>query len=111
MLMKSTATQINNTTMTRIYNRCTEKHLRRALRKQATPAEKRLWYFLNGKQVDRCKFRRQYSISGFVVDMYAAEIRLAIEVDGDVHQIDDNSNRDVWRQQFIESLGIRIPSP
>ena len=42
------------------------------------------------------KFRRQHTITGFIVDFYAAAHGLALEIDGGVHdapQIEDNVGR------------------
>jgi len=50
------------------------------------------------------KFRRQYSVGAYVVDFYCAELRLAIEVDGDSHFQDGSQARDKQRDAFIKSL-------
>ncbi len=47
-----------------------------------TVAEKYLWQELRKKQLAGFKFRRQFSIGGFVVDFYCMATKLAIEVDG-----------------------------
>ena len=39
-----------------------KKELRRSLRNNGTPAEKKLWKALQGKKLDGFKFRRQHSI-------------------------------------------------
>ena len=71
-------------------------------------AEKLLWGRLRGKQVEGCKFRRQYSIGAFVVDFYAPELKLAIELDGDSHAGADAQAYDAERQAFLESKGARV---
>lgn len=71
-----------------------------------TEAEKILWSKLRQKQIDGHKFRRQYSIMGFVVDFYCPELRLAIEVDGGYHQDKDQVDYDKARQQLLEALKI-----
>ncbi len=53
-----------------------------------------------------CKFRRQYSIDQFVIDFYSPELKLAIELDGNVHDDKDQKIYDVKRQEFIETFGI-----
>ena len=62
------------------------------------PAEQLVWARLKGKQVENCKFRRQYSVGAFVVDFYAVEIKLAIEIDGDSHFSDGAEVADGERQ-------------
>ncbi|SKB12466.1 conserved hypothetical protein [Planktothrix sp. PCC 11201] len=71
--------------MTELYNRNSEKEKRQFLRNNMTAAEQKLWLQLKGKQLENCKFRRQYSVSQFIIDFYSPEIKLAIEVDGDSH--------------------------
>jgi len=38
-----------------------------------------------GKECEGYKFRRQYSVGTYVVDFYCAELKLAIEIDGESH--------------------------
>jgi len=73
-----------------------------------TEAEQVLWKKLRRKQIKACKFRRQYSIMGFVVDFYCSEIKLAIEVDGGYHQGKDQGIYDKARQKLLESLEINF---
>lgn len=54
------------------------------------------------------KFRRQHVIEGFVVDFYCYEHRLAIEVDGGIHEKRMKKEYDGLRQAEIESKGIRF---
>lgn len=94
--------------MTEFFNRTREKARRRHLRKNLTPAEKRLWFRLRDEQLGGLKFRRQYSVGSFVVDFYCVEKKLAIEVDGDSHFGDGSEARDHERDAFIRNFGIRI---
>ena len=58
-------------------------------RNNPTRAEEKLENFLNQLNggVLRDKFKREYAISGkWIVDFFFPEIRLAIEVDGSIHQ-------------------------
>ena len=52
------------------------------------------------------KFRRQHTIDRFIVDFYCTEARLVIEVDGIIH--DDQQEADQLRTEIIESLGLRV---
>ena len=65
-----------------------------------------LWSKLRGKNVKGYKFRRQYSIGAYIVDFYCAEMKLAVELDGESHFIEGSEERDRKRQAFIESAGI-----
>ena len=94
--------------MTKLYNKASEKDKRQSLRNNMPPAEQLVWARLKGKQVENCKFRRQYSVGAFVVDFYTVEIKLAIEIDGDSHFTDGAEVADRERQSSIESSGIRF---
>lgn len=96
-------------TMTILYNTHSMKKRRRNLRHSAPPAEVVLWQYLKSRQLEGYKFRRQFSIGGYVVDFYCPELRLVIEVDGPAHFI----NKEVLlydkeRQKYIESLNIKV---
>ena len=78
----------------------------RELRRNPTEAEDRLWQAIRKRQVLGKKFRRQMPIGAFVVDFYCSSERLALEVDGGVH--DSQIEAGHLRQELIESLGIRF---
>jgi very-short-patch-repair endonuclease len=54
------------------------------LRREMTPAERRLWKALRGNALDGFHFRRQQVIEGYVADFYCDAAKLAIELDGGV---------------------------
>src|SRR2546421_220802 len=78
----------------------------RGFRKEPTRSEGTLWGLLRGRQLDGVKFRRQQPIGPFVVDFFAASHRLIVEVDGPIH--DEQQEADRRRQELIESLGLRF---
>ena len=78
----------------------------RELRKNPTAAEAKLWQAIRKRQLQGRKFRRQVAIGAFVVDFYCSSERLAVEVDGPVHEVQVEA--DQIRQELIESLGIRF---
>lgn len=78
----------------------------RNLRKEMTPAETKLWKYLSDRGMVGLKFRRQHVISGFIVDFYCPEIKLAVEIDGDIH--DSLKEYDSIRQQILEDKGIKF---
>jgi very-short-patch-repair endonuclease len=59
--------------------------LARRLRRRATEAETRAWEALRDRRCLGLKFRRQQVVCGYIVDFYCAELRLAIEIDGTIH--------------------------
>ncbi|MBN8591789.1 MAG: endonuclease domain-containing protein [Anaerolineae bacterium] len=80
----------------------------REMRHQPTPAESHLWRRLRGRRVGGMRIRRQYAIAGFIVDFVCLERFLIIEVDGSIHDLPDQQERDALRQAYLESLGYRV---
>ena len=92
--------------MTRVFEKKKETGKRKILRNSLPKSEIILWNFLKDKRLGGYKFRRQYSVGRYVVDFYCPAIKLAIEIDGDSHFIEDAPEYDEARQKFIESYGI-----
>ncbi|MBD2777942.1 endonuclease domain-containing protein [Iningainema tapete] len=82
------------------------KPFARQMRREPTLAEARLWEKLRNKQLLGFKFRRQHAIDRFIVDFYCGEAQLVVEVDGEIH--DYTQEQDAIRQEFLESLGLRV---
>jgi very-short-patch-repair endonuclease len=57
----------------------------RRLRENMTNSEKLLWEKLKGKQICGLRFRRQHPIDIFIADFYCHEVRLVVEIDGEIH--------------------------
>lgn len=77
------------------------------LRNKPTPAEDLLWNYLKDSPLG-IKFRRQHPASNYVLDFYAHKIKLAIEIDGSIHELEDVKRNDIERQSNLESLGINF---
>jgi very-short-patch-repair endonuclease len=88
------------------FNRSQEKEKRRQLRRDQTPAETLVWRYLRNRLSKNCKFRRQYSVDRYIIDFYSPEIKLAIEIDGDVHDLPEQKEHDKIRQKYLEEYGI-----
>jgi very-short-patch-repair endonuclease len=71
--------------MTQLYNKDSEREKRRLLRQNITTAEKILGDKIRDRQIENCKFCRQYSVDRFVINFYSSELKLAIEIDGESH--------------------------
>jgi very-short-patch-repair endonuclease len=82
------------------------KTLARQMRHEPTRAEDHLWQQLRNRRHFNVKFRRQHVIERFIVDFYCAEAELIVEVDGSIH--DYTQEEDAIRQEFLESLGLRV---
>jgi very-short-patch-repair endonuclease len=85
----------------------TKEKLQRAreLRRDMTPAEKILWQELRGNKLG-VHFRRQQVIAGFIVDFYCHKAGLVIEVDGDIHDL--QQEEDARREKVLREMGLRI---
>lgn len=94
--------------MTKHYNKIELKETRRHLRKNQTYTEKIVWMYLRNRQMDGNKFRRQYSVDQFVIDFYCPKPKLAIEIDGSVHDEPGQKEYDIKRQKYIETFGIKF---
>jgi very-short-patch-repair endonuclease len=78
----------------------------RKLRRPMTPAEAKLWQRLRRRQLSGHYFRRQHPIGNFITDFYCAEARLVVEVDGDVHVMQEEY--DSVRTEWLEERGYRV---
>ena len=78
----------------------------RALRINATDAERHLWQHLRGRRLAGFKFRRQYPIAGHVADFACIEANLVVELDGGQHV--ERSAEDAARTRRIECNGYRV---
>jgi adenine-specific DNA-methyltransferase len=78
----------------------------RELRKQATDAERHLWYHLRRRQVGGYRFRRQVPICGYIADFACVEARLVIELDGGQHA--ERRLYDEYRDRRIEAEGFLV---
>jgi len=79
----------------------------RELRRHPTPAEEKLWQQLRNNQMGY-KYRRQHPMMKYVVDFFCFELRLAIEVDGPIHEQPLNKLEDEQKQKDLESDGITV---
>jgi very-short-patch-repair endonuclease len=70
--------------------------------------ERRAWELLRDRRCLGLKFRRQKILAGFIVDFYCAEHRLALELDGSIHDLVEARARDEERDAVLAGLGITI---
>ncbi len=77
----------------------------RDFRKAPTTSERELWSVLRRDQLG-VSFRRQQPIGPFVVDFFCAGHRLIVEVDGPIHE--SQQERDAERQRLLEACGYRV---
>jgi very-short-patch-repair endonuclease len=55
------------------------------MRREQTAAEALLWTRVRGRKLLGMRFRRQHAIGRYIVDLYCAERRLVVELDGSSH--------------------------
>lgn len=86
-------------------DRATRTERSRDLRQRQTFAERKFWQAVRGRRLDGLKFLRQHPIDRYFVDFACEKARLVVELDGGVHEDDDQASYDLVRQREIESLG------
>ena len=79
----------------------------RALRANATDAERLLWMLVRSKRLAGFKFRRQHAFGPYILDFYCVQARLAVELDGAQHWIDAQQRHDCLRTAFLRDRGVR----
>lgn len=80
----------------------------RELRKELTEAEKLLWAALRNRKLNGLKFRRQHPLDKFIVDFYCNEKKLAVELDGSVHDEKINKEYDEARTAMLAGLNVFV---
>lgn len=80
----------------------------RELRNNMTLAEILLWSELRSKKVEGYKFRRQQPIFDYIVDFYCHELKLIIEVDGEIHSLYEQAEKDKKRDRILKINGFNI---
>jgi very-short-patch-repair endonuclease len=82
-------------------------------RRDLTYTEARLWTRIRRGALGGLHFRRQHPFGRFVLDFYCDQVRLAVEVDGGIHQLEarqiDDALRDIWLAEHRIRV-LRIPS-
>lgn len=81
-------------------------NLSKSLRRNMTDEEKHLWYdFLKDLPVT---VNRQKVIGKYIADFYCATAQLVIEVDGEQHYNYIGRKKDITRDMYFNSLGIKV---
>lgn len=78
----------------------------RELRREQTPAERKLWFLF--LRTSPTKFRRQVPLLGYVLDFYAPSLRLCIELDGRSHDSAEAQAYDAERSRVLAGAGVRV---
>ena len=73
-----------------------------------TGAESLLWERLRQRRLAGLRFRRQHAIGPVVLDFYCPAHKLAVEVDGGIHDQPGQAEKDAERTRFLSGLGIHV---
>ena len=73
-----------------------------------TDAEQVLWENLYRIPLEGTHFRRQVEIGPYRADFGSLRLKLLIEIDGPIHQEPEQEERDLRRDQWLESEGYRV---
>ena len=84
------------------------KNRARELRKESTPAERRIWKYIRAHRFHGFKFRRQVALGRYIVDFLCEEKKLIIEIDGDVHWESTQIAYDQVSENFLKSHGYGV---
>jgi len=82
------------------------KETARLLRKNMTPAEKKIWY--GYFKTFEHPVLRQRPIDNYVVDFYCPKYKLIIEIDGDNHFTEEGKIYDQVRTATLEQYGLKV---
>lgn len=78
----------------------------RSLRKGYVLSEVIFWKQVRNKEFHYIDFDRQRIIGNYIVDFYIKSLGVVIEIDGSSH--DDKEEYDKRRQQFLETLNLKV---
>ena len=75
------------------------------LRANMTEAELKLWSYLRNNKLG-VRFKAQHPIDLFIADFYCHQVKLVVEVDGSIHNL--QADYDEGRTEEIERFGIVV---
>ena len=78
----------------------------RRLRRNMTPAEKKLWQALKSKKLGGLKVRAQHPVGPFTLDFYCPACKLVVELDGGVHE--GQAEYDEARTRRLNEYNYRV---
>ena len=81
------------------------KHQAIKLRKESTPAERKLWSRIRNDQLG-VTFRRQHAVGNYIPDFSSPKAKLIIELDGGHHFEQEEYDRE--RTKYLESQGYKV---
>ena len=85
-----------------------QRECARALRRDSTDAERRMWAVLRAHRMNGASFRRQTPIGPYIVDFVCHATGLIVEIDGGQHYEEEHIQRDARRDAYLRSKGFYI---
>jgi cyclase len=79
----------------------------RKLRNEPTSSEIIFWNLLK-QNFPGFRFKRQHPISQYIADFYCHKLMLVIEIDGSIHRTEEAKESDLIRDEFMESLNLKV---
>lgn len=80
----------------------------RNLRKRQTSAERILWSRIRSRRLGGFKFRRQHGLANYIVDFYCEELKLVVELDGDLHGYAGKMVSDKTKEAFLMGRSFKV---
>ncbi len=91
------------------------KEFAKHLRQRETSAEDLFWEMVRDRKILNLKIRRQHPIGIYIADFYCHELKLVIELDGSIHDLEDikqtrlpDGQEDKVREAFLISEGLTV---
>ena len=78
----------------------------RSLRKNQTPWEAKLWYYLRANRFYGLPFKRQVQIGNYIVDFSCKSKMVIVESDGSQHY--EQAEYDKKKDDFLRNLGYIV---
>ncbi|MFI5203201.1 MAG: endonuclease domain-containing protein [Flavobacteriales bacterium] len=79
------------------------------LRKDMTKAEACLWkYALKARKMKGYQFRRQRPVLNFIADFMCKELKLVLEVDGPIHDLEETKIKDLKKDIELSAAGFKV---
>jgi len=67
-----------------------------------------LWVRLRQKDAQGVVFRRQHAVGPYVLDFYCVKARLAVGIDGEIHEREDHPQKDALRDEWLRVQNIWV---
>jgi very-short-patch-repair endonuclease len=80
----------------------------KAMRREPTAAERKLWGGLRKRSLGNFKFVRQQPVGSYIVDFICRKEKLIVEVDGETHGSEQDIAYDQRRTAFLECEGYCV---